>query len=73
MPLCLTSCVEKITSAAIPGKLQGTRGASRERTWQSAAEASVGRENTLLLLVCDSASNEWLICCDMLFLSPVDL
>ena len=74
MPLCL--CLTpawKQTFPAILEKLQGTSGASRERTWLSAAEASAGRENTLLPLACDSAFNKRLICCDTLFLSPVDL
>lgn len=60
-------------SLVILGKLQGVRGVSRERTWLSAAEVSAGRENTLLPLACDFAFNKWLMCCDMLFLFPLDM
>lgn len=70
MPLCL--CLTpawKQASPAILGKIAGY-----ERTWRiSAAEVSAGRENTLLPLACDSVFNKRTICCDMLFLSPVDL
>lgn len=73
---CLCVCVWPLRGnnrPTFPHQIAGY-GPNWESTWPSAAEGvCMERENTLLPLACDSASNKRLICCDMLFLSPVDL